>query len=55
MEDSEDAFEEVRGALDRMGQMINGMLDLARKPDPGFRIRSDGLHLKGRCSYPECK
>lgn len=33
MEDSEDAFEEVRGALDRMERMINEMLDLARKPD----------------------
>ena len=33
MDDSEDAFEEVRGALDRMERMINEMLDLARKPD----------------------
>jgi len=32
-ENSEDAFEEVTGALDRMERMINEMLDLARKPD----------------------
>ncbi|WP_227357632.1 two-component system sensor histidine kinase NtrB [Haladaptatus salinisoli] len=29
---SDDAFEEVRGALSRMERMINEMLDLARKP-----------------------
>jgi PAS domain S-box-containing protein len=32
-ENSENAFGEVTGALDRMERMINEMLDLARKPD----------------------
>ncbi|WP_458187809.1 ATP-binding protein [Haladaptatus sp. NG-WS-4] len=32
LEGADDAFDEVRGALDRMEQMIDEMLDLARRP-----------------------